>query len=217
MGGSNVPKIESMFIGEVPASEFITGDALASAIGLTAGIPKHSDAGWLHFVDSVDGKTKYVAKRSFRYRLSWSHINDVGAVLGNKTITVGSDLFKVRLMQGFSSNPTSISMDNKIVPDANGTHGSEWNRLMYRIVDTPTGVSGEGILFGEWFKYPESEIDVNITYGNGAASWTQETAGYQNSRRGVRGIYGVTSSFQSIHNNAGDDNYSWRPVLELVE
>lgn len=39
-----------VFLGEVPASEFITGDALAERIGLTAGTSQHSDTPWLKFL-----------------------------------------------------------------------------------------------------------------------------------------------------------------------
>lgn len=53
---------DGMFIREVPSNEFITGDMLASQIGLTAGVSQHSTAGWLLFED--EGKTKYVSKKT---------------------------------------------------------------------------------------------------------------------------------------------------------
>ena len=41
--------MEEGFFGEVPASEFITGDALASECGISQGLSQNSTAGWLKF------------------------------------------------------------------------------------------------------------------------------------------------------------------------
>jgi hypothetical protein len=60
---------EHGYYGEVPAGEFITGDQLATQVGLTAGTAFNSDADWLKF--SLDNRTLYVAKKPFRYNLSW--------------------------------------------------------------------------------------------------------------------------------------------------
>ncbi len=45
LGGSNKPKIESMFVGEVSASEFITGIQLASQIESLSSIERR-DSIW---------------------------------------------------------------------------------------------------------------------------------------------------------------------------
>ena len=41
--------MEEGFFGEVPASELITGDALASQVGISGGTSQNSTAGWLKF------------------------------------------------------------------------------------------------------------------------------------------------------------------------
>ena len=65
------------YYGHTTAAELITGDALASQIGLTAGISQYSDAGWEKFFvgadadcnpDNID-KVLYIAKKTFRYNL----------------------------------------------------------------------------------------------------------------------------------------------------
>src|SRR5690554_5978523 len=61
------------FYGEVPVSELITGDLLASTIGLTEGTVLHSNEPWLKF--ALDGKTLYVAKKPFRHSIPWDQIH----------------------------------------------------------------------------------------------------------------------------------------------
>ena len=90
--------LQAGFFGEVPVSEFITGDELARRIGLTAGVSQFSNEPWLKF--SYLGKVEFVAKKSFRHSISWDDINAVGAVFGNKTININGKTYKVRLMKG---------------------------------------------------------------------------------------------------------------------
>ncbi len=129
LGGSNEPKVDSKFIREVPASEFITGAALASQIGLTAGTSQHSDAGWLHF--ELDGKTLYVAKKPYRHSASWDQINARGAVFGTKTVVINGKTYKVRLLKSVASGDMYTGSD--VVYDPVEAYGSEWNRLFYPI------------------------------------------------------------------------------------
>ena len=96
-GGKSKTGGAGMFVGEVPASEFITGVELATAIGLTAGTPM-ADAGWLHFKDTVDGRTKYISKKPLRSHISWDHIHSRGAVFGTRTVVIKGDTYKVRLL-----------------------------------------------------------------------------------------------------------------------
>ena len=93
------------FYGEVDSVDFISGDDLASAIGLTAGTSQNSDAGWLKVVDGR--KMLLIAKKTFRHSISWDNINAVNAVFG-RIIIIGGVKYIVRL---FSS--------------------AEWDRFMY--------------------------------------------------------------------------------------
>src|SRR5690606_4437313 len=81
-----------VFLGEVPASEFITGGALASAIGLTAGTAHNTNEPWLKFV--LDGKTLYVAKKTFRRSITWNQIHARGAVFGTRTVVIQGNTYK---------------------------------------------------------------------------------------------------------------------------
>lgn len=217
-GGKSKPLWVGGFIGEVSASEFITGDALASAIGLSAGVSQHSTAGWLKFEDSVDGKTKYIAKRPLRHSVSWNQIQAKGAVFGTVQVIVNGDAYKVRLLSGANSNPAVAATNNTY--DHAGTHGCEWNRLMYRVSGKPFRIpsnklTSEGISVGDWASYSEKDLVTEETGNPGSLSWCQET-GVPNTYRVMRGYAGVSylSQYTSSH---VDVARGWRPVLELVD
>jgi hypothetical protein len=188
------------FYGFVPASEFITGDALATKIGLTAGTSHNSDAGWLKF--SSNGKTLYVAMKTFRYSISFDNINAVSGVYGNRTVMIDGNLYKIRLLTGATTDPGSTS-------------GREWKSLMYGVHTSTNPQWGPGY----------SNTDLGIGSGNGAASFIQErsTASTQSNYRLARGEGGITSIRYMYSSNAGyifpstiNSVLGWRPVLELV-
>ena len=52
------------FFGEVTSAELITGDALASEVGISAGTSQNSTAGWLKF--ALDDKILFVAKKAYK-------------------------------------------------------------------------------------------------------------------------------------------------------
>lgn len=211
----------SMFVREVPASEFITGVQLASAIGLTTGVSQNSDAGWLLFEDSVDGKTKYISKKTLRHTISWDQLNAKGAVFGTATVVIKGDTYKVRLLSGANTNPAKGASGW----DAPYTHGCEWNRLLYHISAKPFAsvnniLTSEGIAEGDWASYAENDIGMALGYLSGAAAygcvqWCQET-GTTGTMRVYRGYYGVSYSNQDTSSNAFLF-YGWRVCLELVQ
>ena len=205
-----------MFVGEVSSAEFITGNALASQIGLTAGTSQHSDAGWLHFEDTVDGQTKYISKKSLRHSISWDQLNAVGAVFGTATVVIKGLTYKVRLLSGANSNPAT-TVNNSY--DHPGTWGSEWNRLMYRISAKPFGnvrntLASEGIATGDWASYSEADLLTRYSHGNGSYQWCQET-GTTATTRVNRGSNGVSRSVQ-FTSSVVTSNFGWRAVLELI-
>jgi len=198
------------FFGEVPASELITGDALASQIGLSSGTAQFSNEPWLKF--AYQGKIQFVAKKPFRYRLSWNDINAANAVYGDRTVTIGGLTYKVRLMRGANKDPAGAY-------DGSICHGSEWNRLMLPIhenapnnwaypnnVDSPTE---------DWsVNYTDEDLLTHYKYGDGSRSWCQEVA-QTASNRIYRGIGGVSysGSFPASYSHS---DFGWRPVLELL-
>ncbi len=216
-GGDREPLLagtyEQGYYGEVLASEFITGDQLATRIGLTAGTAFNSDAGWLKF--SLENRTLYVAKRPFRRSIAWNDLDAIGAVFGTIQITINGKQYQVRLLKGRGDGLTTS------IPygfDTQPTHNSEWNRLLYHVsgkpfIDSRNTLESEGITEGDWAQFSEAELLTNYTYGNGSYSWCQDGTG---TLRCVRGSDGV-SFINSIHRASTGATYGWRPVLELVE
>lgn len=96
------------YFGEVAAVDFISGEDLCDAIGLTAGTLQESDAGWLKYYNN--NEIIYIAKRTFRHSISWNHINTVGAIFGDKKIAIGNHVFAVRALST-----------------------GEWNKLIYPV------------------------------------------------------------------------------------
>lgn len=197
-------------LGEISAADFITGDALATSIGLTAGVSLHSTAGWLKFKDPVDNRIKYVAKRPLRRSISWNQINAVGAAQGEQTVVIKGNTYKVRLLKGLSTS-TYTGSD---AFDPVETHGSEWNRLMYHISGKPfknvnNVLTSEGIDEGDWAKYSEGDLLMNYPDAYGAASWVYERGIY----RGLSGVSRVGRASEGSETA----QFGWRPVLELIE
>lgn len=198
------------FWGEVPTSEFITGDVLATEIGLTAGTAQFTNEPWLHF--ELDGKTLYVAKKPLRHSISWNNINAQGVVFGTRTIELNGETFKVRLLTGADTDPTSATSGSY---DPAGTSDSEWNRLLYAVHNGVHTNSQNTTPPGYWPLYSDIDLVVHSTGGNGSRSWCQETNASSTGSRVYRGQRGVSYfAFNSTSRVAPD--LGWRPVLELV-
>lgn len=206
--------LQAGFYGEVPASEFITGDELASMIGLTAGISQFSDEPWLKF--SYLGKIEFIAKKTIRYAISWDSLNAVNAIFGNKTIKIGDNTYKIRLMKG----KTEGKQDDSSSFEGDINKGSEWNKLMLPIhknapsnwackenVNSPTENWNVG--------YTDNDLLTENSVGHGSQSWCQENGSskYNFLNRGYLGVSGAKSGGPS----KGYYSCGWRPVLELVE
>lgn len=220
-GGGNEYKhpYGDRFLGEVPSSGLITGNTLATRIGLTDGISQNSSAGWLKFLTG-EGKTLYVAKLPLRRNVSWDQINARGAVFGTTTVVINGLTYKVRLLKGSVSNAvTDVSGY-----DPANTMGSEWNRLMYPLVPVVTGsssiptfpLSRDGILFGGWADYTQVELALVHGGSEGRFTWCQESVSGNSANRVYRGGYSV-SYISNRSRSAVTGESGWRPVLELVE
>lgn len=199
--------LEHGYYGEVSASEFINGNDLAVQVGLTAGGAFNSDAGWLKF--SLDYKTLYVAKKPFRYSISWNQLNSVGIVSGTTTVTINGKLYKVRLLKGRGDGlNTTISYGNDTLP----THNSEWNRLMYHVAASINGtnISSEGIVSGDWAQFSNADLGLN-----GLSSLCQEVI-TGNTNIVARGSQGA-GIIEQINRTSVYTFVGWRPCLELVE
>lgn len=177
------------YFGHTPASELITGTALASAIGLSAGTAQHSDDGWLKWIK--DGKLMYVARKPQRHTISWNSIDARGAVFGTAMVTIGNMIFKVRLLTGGNANPALHG-------------GGEWNEIIYGVHKDQEP---------QWETY--TDTDIVVTSGNGRHSWCQETSASTASNRVDRGYSSVTN-FDINTSSSEGATYGWRPVLEML-
>ncbi len=217
--------MEEGFFGEVPASELITGDALASQVGISEGTSQNSTAGWLKF--AYKGKIQFVAKKPIRGGISWSAIRAARCVYGDsgdRTVTIDYKTYKVTLMRGLEP-----SIDPKTSGNANSgevNHHSEWNRLMCQIHEEaingswgyPSNVEGDiGILahsLGSGSQGMYNNADLVVGSGNGRASWCQEVS-ISSTHRIIRGNNSVSHSEGNTTNRAFAW-YGWRPVLRLI-
>lgn len=210
IGGS----LQAGFYGEVPTSEFITGDELARIIGLKAGVSQNSNEPWLKF--SYMGKVEFVAKKPFRHSISWNNINAVNAVFGNRIIEISGSKYKIRLMKGKTEGKQndSSSYGGAI------NRESEWNKLMLPLhqkapsnwsykdnVNSPTENWNVG--------YTDNDLLTTRSAGDGSYSWCQEY-GESTIYRMIRGSYGVSYANSNVPEYDAKSQ-GWRPVLELVD
>lgn len=207
------------YFGIVPASELITGDALATLVGISAGTPQFSNEGWLKFY--WQGIVEFVAKKPIRYGISWTNINNANCASGEVTqIVLGKFTYKVRLMSGLG--PYGSETNYK----GTGNYGSEWNELMLPIhVNAPSNWGAPGtqnysnvdIPTNDWgVGFTDSDLHTDQMLGNGASSWCQEMA-FDQYRHLTRGYDGVASAnFNANNDGVAYPVLGWRPVLELV-
>ena len=216
------------FFGEVPVTELITGDDLATQIGLTQGTSQFSNEPWLKF--ALDDNIIYVAKKPYRHTVSWEHIYQAGAVYGtgdnglypsggnrlqDANISVDGFSLDVTLLRGTNTDPAIYTGSGY---DMDYTHTSEWNRLMYPIHSgihtSSSNPSSPSVPYAQWATYSESDLLVQENFGNGSSSWIQETQNTNTSSRFVRGRFGVTYADRGTSTNAFN-NIGWRPALRL--
>ena len=201
------------WLGVVPASELISGDELATLVGLTAGNAFNSDAGWLHV--RLDGQEMYIAKKSFRYNLVWDSLNEKDLVDGSRTVNIKGKPYRIRLMKGSGSGLAV----NETGYDTQATHGSEWNRIMYRLHSgqyyryTSNSTASEGV-YKRLASFTSAEL--NIAYSGlghenyGGVVWCMEVNGTNAVNRGRYDI----SHYRTYSTSNNHALYGWRPVLE---
>lgn len=222
------------FFGEVPSSELISGNSLASSVGISQGSAQFSDTPWLKF--AVDGKILFIAKKPIRSAISWDAINTAKCVYGDegdKVIVQNGHSYKVRLLKG--ANPV-FNPKAPISEQSNGgngcskevSHHSEWNKLMCAIhteaptkawaypdnVEATLEVLTHDLGSGANGMYTDQDLHTHNTHGDGTYCWCQEMT-TSTSNRLFRGYTGVSYAdyFASSSTVAG---VGWRPVLEFI-
>lgn len=213
------------FLGEVKPEDFIGGEELANQIGLTSGRFLNKDTNWLKF-QRPDGSLTYVAKKPIKNYISWDHINNAGAVYGDKEVTIKGKKYRIRLLRGYNESVAIKSDTAENAKNKNGVYGgqlnvgSEWNRLLYPLSHHTT--NNQNFYYGynvgskipSWASYGQEELGFKKN-DYGTRQWCQETT-YAYGNRLFRGsVDGVSSS-----NYVSADYYvsyrGWRPALDFI-
>lgn len=206
---------EKGYFGEVSSAELITGEALAAAVGLTAGTVQNSTTSWLKFMHGK--RTLFVPKLTIRQGVSWDKLYSAGVVYGvegpgqyigsdnipvnqNKILVIGGNAYIVRLLRGGDTNPAS-----KI--------GGEVDDLLFRLWEhDPSG--------SFWTQQTAAAIGFS---GNGQYSWVQESPGPSPSLVGGNRVWRIASLAPSLKDvltsnmsSASTASFGWRPALELI-
>jgi hypothetical protein len=198
IAGRYDPCTDTGYYGLVESSDLITGDQLSEQLDFNAGISHNSDCGWFKFYigpnascnDTNHQKVIYVARMSLKHSISWNSINSANLITGNRTISIGDDLYRVRLLTGGVTKPGA---------------GSEWNELLYRVHKNNS--NGQS----KWDTYDNAGIGINVV--DGWVSWTQEMDVAVPTRCVMRG-YGGLAGWYTDTSSHSDPNRGWRPVLE---
>lgn len=196
-----------------------TGTSLAQTLGIGSTPPAvevliNNDSGWLKFVHQ--GKIKYIAKKPFMHTISWNDIAKAEAVYGNRTVRIGSRLFRVSLLSGAEADPSSWTTSSTAT-DNKGA-GAEWNDLIYRVhTDVPTDgttTSHGGKQVGSnWWNF--SDTDIVVGTGDGRATWCKEALSFNTGNRVIRGDSSL-SFFINRSSGSSTSLYGWRPCLTLI-
>lgn len=220
---------ETPFVGEIAAADFIDGVTLAAAIGLSAGTAINTTTNWLQF--SYNGKTLYIPKLPVRQGVSFSNIytakaaygtgistdarpSGQAAVVQSAQVTIGSNTFIVRLIQGYPANPTAFTAGGQ---DAAMAVGSEWNALYYPITNDSKIVTYTGPKIANPYNLIDLGFDSSFTQTTFWVGNTFTGAGYT-STGGLRGssVTVTNAGAQTYTSGTGSAAYGWRPCLELV-
>ena len=194
-----------------------TGTSLAQTLGIGNATPEvliNNDSGWLKFVHN--GKIKYIAKKPFMHTVSWNDIAKAEAVYGNRTVRIGSRLFRVSLLSGAEADPSSFTTSST-ASDNKGA-GSEWNELVYRVnvgvpADGATTYQGGKQVGLNWWNFTDADIVVGS--GNGRFTWCKETLAFNTANRVLRGVVSL-SSFHNYTSSTANTDLGWRPCLTLI-
>lgn len=209
------PVTETIFHGEVDGATLITMSELAEYVGVTQGSGFNLDSPWLHF--TYNDKELYIAKKPIHYDLTWEHLNLLNAVTGDRTIFIDGKHYKIRLLEGTWTNVA----DTVNGYDPIATHGSEWNRLMYRIhsgvfTDPKNTMASEGLLAGDLAQYSDEDLGLGsegaLNYGCNSLTLSATLSGNVIGR----GLYGISYVNTQTQSDLLPSN-GWRPVLELTD
>lgn len=218
--------MQAGWFGEVPASDFITGDALAKLVGITEGTSQYSNEPWLKF--AYEGSVLLVTKKPIRYSINWNNINEANCVYGDRVVEITDKKYKVMLMRGIGADVQPDPKVNTKQPKhyiGKDCQNSMWNKLILPLhvnapnkwqipanVDSPT----------EDWKVGYTDEDLGTTNRNGikgAYTLCQDYLGvearygfYECAARALKSV----EYFEKIPHSNSLDYAGWRPCLKLI-
>lgn len=196
------------YYGTLPGSQLITGNSLATLIGLSVGTALNTDTDWIKFL--YKSKILYVPKLPIRVHVSWDNINACGAVFGTgpSSVTIGGLRYKVRLMKGSKQDPYNGVND---AADDPSTFTSEYNELMYRVCS----VNPPSQTLPNLMSFTPEELGM---FALGGIQLCQEQATPSGGviPPGVLCRCNGATNISTSHSPASSyfDKRGWRPVLE---
>lgn len=190
------PPVEVPYLQYEGVESLITGSALATAIGLSAGSTVNNTGGFLKFIRG--GKTLYLAKMCLRVSVSWNNLNALGAVTGTRRVTIGGKEYKVMLPTG------SLN-------EAGASAGGDWNELMYAVCSArPVSYNGPVLA-----NFTPAQLFVGDG-SNARSTLCRETHSSSSANCVRRGRDNLTY-YAALPKSDGGTLVFWRPLLELVE
>ncbi len=188
------------YFGTLTMSEMFTDTELHALLS-PGGTRPNTATKWFKF--ALDGKILFTPNSSMSTSVTWDNLNQKNLVFGFNgpnppaQVEKNGHRFAVRLFTG-TNNPTE-TMSSSGRP----TDKSEWDRLIYRIVQGQVATEGP-----KWDDYAHSGTDS----ANGSAAFLMQDLGSVASSRVSRGGNGVNGITSAPATNPGH----WRPVLELI-
>lgn len=192
----------TVYKGVMRAINFITGNALLTAMGVTQGTSQNSNAGWLHFTES-NGTDLYLAKKSICANNSWEYLQPQ-LRYGWRQVVINGDVYVCRLMTGGNKNPTS-----HVAADA----GGEYNRYIYSLFSGPQRADLPAAT-PVWGYYTADMLGLNTTGGDqfihGELTICKEA---DSSGHLARGYPDLLQGVWYQPTNSTNSGYGWRPML----
>jgi hypothetical protein len=212
------------YFGSIPSNEFINTANLRSAVNFQAGPGNNAAPTWHKYVRN--GTVYFVPNTCLGQSVQWTEIYAAGIMFGitgsgphrngatatdqRKTVTIGSDVFIVRCMKGYSDDAT------RIVPNATvnepAEYSNEFNDFIYPLVkfvpaaQRLVNIAAQGVqetLPGPWNGY--TSVAIQELSDSGSLPVV---------RRG--GAFETRTGLAQRSSNTNAYLCSWYPILELV-
>lgn len=214
------------YFGTISSLDFIDGISLALKVGLTAGAATASSyPTWHKYVRN--NKVCFIPEGSLRSTLNWKNIYDAGLVFGVdgpgpynagadvnqlKTVQIGPDTFKVRLMRGYNDDDSVLAPVNTINEPIEA-FTCEWDDFVYpiskyvptaqRMVNVANNTNNQLRLLAQYYNWCQEKTTNSVYMVTRGAS--------------IEVRAGITARGCNAYSITPNTPHGWWPVLELIE